>query len=384
MFLGDLEGRVDLVRIVAAAGQAPDVVVRHVGNHFQQLRMLAEEVLAHVGAIFRLVVLIFAVDGFHHHALQDAFLVLRQQGVPTRAPDDLDDVPARATEFAFQFLDDLGVAAHRAVQALQVAVDHDDQVVEHVARGQADRAQRFRLVHLAIAAEGPDLAVVGLGDAACVQVFQEARLVDRHVRAQAHRHGRELPEVRHQFRMRVRGQALAVDFLAEVQHLLFRQAAFEEGARVDAGRGVALDVQQVAAVVGRRRVPEVVETDAQHVRQRRERGQVAAQVAVGAVGLDHHGHGVPAHPRAQALFVFQVAGTVCFLFGGDGIDVGGGAGERDLGAAAAGQVNHALHQVMRAFRTFIFQHGFERVQPLLGFLHIRVGADLCRYLVQLS
>ena len=39
---------------------------------------------------------------------------------------------------------------------------------------------------------------------------------------------------------------------------------------------------------------------------------------------------------------------------------------------------------MRAFRTFIFQNGFERVQPLLGFLHIRVGADLCRYLVQLS
>jgi hypothetical protein len=118
-----------------------------------------------------------------------------------------------------------------------------------------------------------------------VQVLQEARLVDRHQRAQAHRHGRELPEVRHQFRVRVRRQALAVDFAAEVQQLVFGQAAFQEGARVDAGRRVALDVQQVAAVVFARRFPEVVEADAQHVGQRGERGQVAAEVAVARLAL---------------------------------------------------------------------------------------------------
>ena len=114
-----------------------------------------------------------------------------------------------------------------------------------------DRAQDLRLVHLAVAQEGPDLAVLGVGEAAAVQVLEEARLVDRHQRAQAHRHGRELPEVRHQPRVRIGRQALAVDLLAEVEQLLLGQPALEEGARVDAGRAVALDVDQVAAVARR-------------------------------------------------------------------------------------------------------------------------------------
>ena len=66
-----------------------------------------------------------------------------------------------------------------------------------------DRAQRLRLVHLAVAHEGPDLAPGGLGQAAALQVLHEAGLVDRHQRAEAHRDRRELPEVRHQPRVRV-------------------------------------------------------------------------------------------------------------------------------------------------------------------------------------
>ena len=64
-----------------------------------------------------------------------------QQLVPARAPQDLDDVPAGAAEIAFQLLDDLAVAAHRAVEALQVAVDDEDQVVELLAAGQRDGAE---------------------------------------------------------------------------------------------------------------------------------------------------------------------------------------------------------------------------------------------------
>jgi hypothetical protein len=37
----------------------------------------------------------------------------------------LDDVPARAAEDGFQFLNDFSVAAHRAVEPLQVAVDDE-------------------------------------------------------------------------------------------------------------------------------------------------------------------------------------------------------------------------------------------------------------------
>ena len=55
-------------------------------------------------------------------------------------------VPAGAAEGGLQFLDDLAVAAHRAVEPLQVAVDDEDQVVELLAGGQGQGAERFRLV----------------------------------------------------------------------------------------------------------------------------------------------------------------------------------------------------------------------------------------------
>src|SRR3712207_8061597 len=62
----------------------------------------------------------------------------------------------------------------------------------------------FRSVHLAITEERPHLAPRRGGEPATCQVLHEARLVDRHQWAQAHRHCGELPEVRHQPRVRVR------------------------------------------------------------------------------------------------------------------------------------------------------------------------------------
>jgi hypothetical protein len=111
---------------------------------------------------------------------------------------------------------------------------------------------------------------------------------------------------------------------------------------------------------------------------------VAAQVTVGAVRLDHHGHGVPAHPRAQALFVFQIAGAVFFEVGRNGIDVSGVAGERDVGAAAARQIDQSLHQVMGAFRALVFNDGLERFEPFLGFERVGIIGGLGRQLVELS
>ena len=53
----------------------------------------------------------------------------------------------------FEFLDDLAVAAHRTVEPLQVAVDDEDQVVEVLARGDAETGQRFRFVDFTVADE---------------------------------------------------------------------------------------------------------------------------------------------------------------------------------------------------------------------------------------
>ena len=67
---GVIDGRfvrgVDFVGIVAAAVEAPHFVVRPVGDQRARLGILAEEVLAHVGAVARLVRLIVAVERLAH------------------------------------------------------------------------------------------------------------------------------------------------------------------------------------------------------------------------------------------------------------------------------------------------------------------------------
>ena len=154
-FDGGFVGVIDLARIVAAAAEAQQVVVAQVGDEIEQLRVLAEEVLADVSAVLGDVRLELAVHDFAHALLQQAGLVARQQVVPILAPDHLEDVPAGAAEGRLELLDHLAVAAHRAVEALQVAVDDEDQVVELFPRGQGQGAHRFRLVHFAVAREMP-------------------------------------------------------------------------------------------------------------------------------------------------------------------------------------------------------------------------------------
>ena len=136
-------GRVDLVRVVAAAVQPPDVLVGQVRHHLPELRVLAEEVLPGVGPALGLEVLVLAVDRLLHALAQQPLGVEVQQRVPVRAPDHLQHVPAGPAEGGFELLDDLAVAAHRAVEALEVAVDDEDEVVELLARGQRDRAERL-------------------------------------------------------------------------------------------------------------------------------------------------------------------------------------------------------------------------------------------------
>ncbi len=366
-----VERGVDLERVVAAAVQEPDVVVRIVGDELLQLRRI-EEMLADVRAVLRLERLVFAVDAFHHPAHQDALLVAREQRIPVAAPDDLDDVPAGAAKIALELLDDLAVAAHRAVEALQIAVDDEDQVVEFLAGGHADRAHRFGLVHLAVAHERPDLAALGLRQAAVLQVLHEARLVDRHQRPQAHRHRRELPEVRHQPGMRVRRDALAVDFLAEVVHLLGGEPAQHEGARVDARRRVALHENEIAAVRFGGRAPEMVEADVVEHRRRREARDVAADVGVLVRAHDHR-HRVPANVVPDLLLDVEVARQAHLLVGPDRVDVGGVRRERQVRAVAARLVDQLLDQEVRAVRPFVRQNALERVEPFPGFLRVVVG-----------
>ena len=69
-------------------------------------------------------------------------------------------MPIGAPEAPFKLLNDFPAAAHRAIQALQIAVDHQDQVIEPLSAGHVDGAQHLGLVAFSVAEETPDLATV--------------------------------------------------------------------------------------------------------------------------------------------------------------------------------------------------------------------------------
>src|SRR5581483_7107187 len=105
------------------------------------------------------------IHDFAHAFDQESRLVASDQIIPVRTPDQLDDVPARAVEEGFEFLNDFAVTAHRTIQALEVAVDDPNQVVQVFARGQSQGAKRLRFVRLTVADEAPDFGFVTFDDA---------------------------------------------------------------------------------------------------------------------------------------------------------------------------------------------------------------------------
>ena len=191
---------------------------------------------------------------------------------------------------------------------------------------------RLGLVHLAVAEERPHVLVGGVLDAAVVQVVVEPGLVDRVHRAQAHRHRRELPEVRHQPRVRVGRTARrrgATSSCRKPSSWSLGQPALEERPGVDAGGGVALDEDLVAAARVVLAAEEVVEADLVERRRRGVGRDVAADADAGALRAVHHDRGVPADVRAVAALDLLVAGEPRLELGRDGVDVVGRGQRRD-------------------------------------------------------
>ena len=376
-------GGVELVVVVAAAGQGAQLVVGEVLDHLAQAGVGAEEVVADVGAALDRVLLELAVEGGVHLVEQDAVDVAGQQLVPLRAPDDLDDVPARAPEHRLQLLDDLAVAPDRAVEALQVAVHDEGQVVEVLPGRDRQGAEGLGLVALAVAHEGPHPRPAGVGDAAVHEVAVEPGLVDGVDRPEAHGDGGELPEVRHEPGVGVRREpAMLVasgagparpDLLAEVVELLLGQAALEEGPGVDAGGGVALEVDLVAGLAVVLAPEEVVEADLVERRRAGVGGQVAADPGRLGVGPGDHHRRVPPDVGPDAALHVLVAGEPRLPLGRDGVDVVRRDHRREADLQLPGPLEHLQHQEAGAGLPPRAGYRVERVDPLGGLLGVDVG-----------
>src|SRR5207245_2406671 len=121
------------------------------------------------------------------------------------------------------------------------------------------------------------------------------RLVDRGERSESHRHRRELPELGHQTRVRIaREPSAGHDLATEMVELRLGEAALDERARVDAGRGMTLEEDLVARRTLVLAAEEVVEPDLVEACGRGVRREVTAYAFVVMVGPNDHRDRVPA------------------------------------------------------------------------------------------
>jgi hypothetical protein len=164
-----------------------------------------------------------------------------------------------------------------------------------------------------------------------------------------------------------------LDLLAELVELVLGEPPLEEGAGVDAGGGVALDVDLVAAALVVLAAEEVVEADLVEARGGLVGRDVAADLEALAVGAgDHHG-GVPPDERPDAALDLLVAGEPGLALRGDGVDVVGAPQRGDPDLLLTGSLQQAQHDVARPVATAAVEHRVERVEPLVGLVGIDVG-----------
>src|SRR5882724_790495 len=216
-------------------------------DHLEQAGIGSEEVLPEVSATLDKIFLILPIGDLAHAPDKQSVAIVLDERIPIATPDALDYVPSRAAEDGFEFLNDLAVAADGAVQPLQVAIHDENQIVEPLARGEGDRAERFGLIHLTVTQKRPDPAARRSLEPAVLEIFNETCVINRLDRAQAHRNRRKFPEIGHQPRVRVRRKPSArIQLAAKILELLFWNAAFQISTSVDAGSGVSLKINDVA------------------------------------------------------------------------------------------------------------------------------------------
>ena len=206
-----------------------------------------------------------------------------------------------------------------------------------------------------------------------VEVAADMGLGDGVERSEAHRDRRVLPELGHQARMRVGGEPVGAHLEAEVVQLLLGEPALDEGPGVDAGGGMALEVDLVAGPAAVLPPEEVVEPHLVEGGRAGVGGQVAADGLRADVGPDHHHRGVPADEGPDPPLEVLVTGEVRLLVGGDGVDVGGRDGGREVHLLLPGPLEDPHQQIARPGPTVDVDDVVERVEPLGRLDRIGVG-----------
>ena len=153
---------------------------------------------------------------------------------------------------------------------------------------------------------------------------------------------------------------MPLDFLAELEHPVLVEPAFEEGAGVEPGRGVALIVDQVAAMRVGRRMPDVHHADVVERGRRLEAGDMATQFGGDLVGAQHGRHRVPADQATDAVLDRPAAGVARLLIGADRVQVRRISRIRHRRAAPLGDFQRSRSEAMSILRSF-----FPAIDPVV-------------------
>ncbi len=120
-----------------------------------------------------------------------------------------------------------------------------------------------------------------------------------------------------------RQTATRLQFAPEVIQVLFGQPALQKRAGVHAGRGVPLEVNQIAVVTAfAAAAQEMIEGNFVQRRGRSESGDVPADTVELLVGPHDHRHGIPADDALDAPFQLTVTRIRRLLLHGNRVDVG--------------------------------------------------------------
>ena len=181
--------------------------------------------------------------------------------------------------------------------------------------------------------------------------------------------------------MGVAGQAPARDLLAEVVELVLGEPALDEGAGVDAGGAVALEVDEVPEAAVGLAPEEVVEADLVQRGRAGVGGEMAADALAAVVGPAHHGRRVPADVGADAALDVFVAGEPRLLVARDGVHVGGRHGGREVDLHGPGPLEQLHEEEAGPGASLGVDDGVEGVDPLRRLLGVDVG-KLVRHSVE--
>ena len=165
--------------------------------------------------------------------------------------------------------------------------------------------------------------------------------------------------------------------LPEPVELVRGQAALEVRPGVDAGGGVALEVDLVAAAGVVLAAEEVVQTDLVQRRHGRVRGDVAADAEALALGASHHDCRVPADPRAIPALHGLVTREVRLLVHTDGVHVGRRHRRGDAHIPFPRPPEQVEHDVPGAGSALVVDQPVEGLDPFLGLgrVDVRYGAE---------